>query len=131
VYAAIGLTSFALASAGASDLTLPQWRALVVIGRDEGLRVGAVASRIGTSLPSTSRLVLRLERHGYVSTDRDQTDRRATVVRLTSEGRAVRARVVERRRELVLSAIDAGALPLPRDLSGGLSVLARALGPYE
>jgi DNA-binding MarR family transcriptional regulator len=131
LYAAIGITSFALADADASELTLPQWRALVVVGREDGIRVGALATRIGTSLPSTSRLVVRLERHGYVATARDERDRRATIVTLTDTGRAVRTRVVERRRELVRSAIEAGAGRLPRDLTRGLAVLAKALAPYE
>jgi DNA-binding MarR family transcriptional regulator len=131
LYAAIGITSFALADADASELTLPQWRALVVVGREDGIRVGALATRIGTSLPSTSRLVVRLERHGYVTTARDERDRRATIVTLTETGLAVRTRVVERRRELVRGAVAAGARRLPRDLTRGLAVLAEALVPYE
>jgi DNA-binding MarR family transcriptional regulator len=131
LYAAIGITSFALADADVSELTLPQWRALVVIGREDGIRVGALATRIGTSLPSTSRLVVRLERHGYVSTARDERDRRATIVTLTDTGRAVRTRVVDRRRELVRGSIAAGTGRLPRDLTRGLAALAKALSPYE
>ena len=131
IFGAIGLTSFALADADVADLTLTQWRAMVVIGRANGLRVGEIASRVGMSLPSTSRLVGRLERRGYVATVRDETDRRATLVTMTDEGRRVRSAVIERRRELMNSSLAAYGSTLPKDLSRGLATLARAFAPYE
>ena len=130
-FGAVGITSFALADASVADLTLPQWRALVVIGRADGVRVGEVARRIGLSLPSTSRLIGRLERRGYVSTERDDRDRRAILVRLSPSGHAVRQAVIERRRELMHHALSPYAGRLPRDLSKGLATLGRAFDGYE
>ncbi len=132
IFGAIGLTSFALADASASDLTLSQWRALVVIGRrSDRVRVGEIAARVGMSLPSTSRLVTRLERRGYVVTERDESDRRATLVRLTPAGRRVREAVIARRRELFAAAVEAQGRDLPNDLPRGLAALAAALDRYE
>jgi len=131
IFGAIGLTSFALADNDAADLTLAQWRAMVVIGRTDGLRVGEIGARVGMSLPSTSRLISRLERHGYVSTARDERDRRATIVRMTDEGRRVRSAVIERRRQLMNSSLAAYGSQLPTDLADGLTTLARAFSPYE
>ena len=128
---AIGMTSFALADVAVADLTLAQWRALVVVGRTDAIRVGDIASRIGLSLPSTSRLVGRLERRGYVTTERDDRDRRATLVRLTPEGRDVREAVLARRRELMNQALTAYATRLPKDLTRGLAVIAKAFDRYE
>lgn len=130
-FGAIGITSFALADASATELTLPQWRALVVVGRADAIRVGDIAARIGLSLPSTSRLIGRLERRGYVSTERDESDRRATLVRLTPGGRSVRESVIVRRRELMSSALSAQSARLPKDLSKGLATLAKAFDRYE
>ena len=129
VFRAIGLTSFAVADAASVDLTLHQWRALVVIGRDGTIRVGEVALQIGTPLPATSRLLARLERRGLSASARDEADRRATNVWLTPDGRAVRDAVIRRRRQLMLAALaDRGALP--KDLTRGLEALGAAFAPF-
>lgn len=130
-FGAIGITSFALAGAAASELTLSQWRALVVVGRTDGIRVGDVAARVGISMPAASRLLRRLERRGYVATARDESDRRATLVRLTVAGSRLRTAVIERRRALLNEALAAHASRLPKDLSGGLRVLGEAFDRYE
>ena len=130
LFGAIGMTTIALADASASDLTLSQWRALVVIGRAGKLRVGDVAVRIGTSLPSTSRLIGRLERRGYVRTERDERDKRATLVTLTARGVSVRSAVIARRREIMTTALSTSTTRLPADLSGGLAALAKAFDSY-
>ena len=59
---------------------------LVVGAATDGIRVGEIAGRIGSAVPTTSRLVRRLERRGLVAAERDEADRRATLVRLTPTG---------------------------------------------
>lgn len=130
VFGAIGLTSFALAKSSLADLTLHQWRALVVIGRAGTIRVGEVAMQIGTALSPTSRLLSRLEGRGYVASARDENDRRATNIRLTPLGEKVRQEVIERRRQLMLEALRNDRSPLPQDLTGGLHALGKAFAPY-
>jgi DNA-binding MarR family transcriptional regulator len=130
IFGAIGLTSFALAQASTAELTLHQWRALVVIGRAGTIRVGEVALQIGTAMPATSRLLSRMERRGLVASSRDETDRRATNVTLTPYGDEVRLAVIERRRQLMLQAIRRQGRQLPRDLKRGLDVLGRSFAPY-
>ena len=68
--ALVAVTARALSEAvNDLDLTLSQWRVLVVIGqRKRPLRVGEIATRIEASLPSTSRILRRLERRGLIST---------------------------------------------------------------
>lgn len=131
LFGAVGMTSIALAESAATDLTLPQWRAMVVIGRGSGIRVGDAAARIGISLPSASRLIRRLEDRGYVSTERDESDRRGTLVRLTPEGQRVRAAVINRRRELMTAALSRHGKRLPKDLTRGLRTIALAFDEYE
>jgi DNA-binding MarR family transcriptional regulator len=127
---AIGMTSVALANAAAGGLTMSQWRALVVIGRADQVRVGGVATAAGMSLPSTSRLIRRLERGGLVASNRDEEDRRATLVTLTPAGRRLRDDVVRRRRVLMEEALIARGTRLPDDLNGGLAAIARAFEPF-
>jgi len=127
---AIGMTAVALASAAAGGLTMSQWRALVVIGRADQVRVGGVATAAGMSLPSTSRLIRRLERGGLVTSNRDEEDRRATLVTLTPAGRRLRDDVVRGRRVLMEGALLARGTRLPEDLNGGLAAIARAFEQF-
>jgi DNA-binding MarR family transcriptional regulator len=130
VFGAIGLTSFALARSSVGHLTLHQWRALVVIGRAGSIRVGEVALQIGTALSATSRLLTRLERRGYVASTRDERDRRATNVRLTTLGERVRQAVIEQRREMLEAAITSQRVSLPANLVEPLHALGKAFAPY-
>jgi DNA-binding MarR family transcriptional regulator len=125
------MTAIALSVAAAGELTIPQWRALVVVGRADAVRVGDIAAAIGMSLPSTSRLVRRLERNGLVTTMRDESDRRATLVRISRRGRAIRERVVECRRSMMDEALSVHAPRLPAGLVQGLAAVANAFQQYR
>jgi DNA-binding MarR family transcriptional regulator len=130
MYAAIGLTTIALEQAAPGDLTLQQWRALVVLGRSGDTRVSDVAARVGISLPSASRLITRLMERGYVDSARDDRDRRETRVTLTRRGAEVRRAVISRRRQLLLASMGADAGTLPSGLGRDLAKLARAFEDY-
>jgi DNA-binding MarR family transcriptional regulator len=131
MFEAIGVTTMALSRASAGELTLAQWRALVVLGRAESLRVGGVSTAVGQSLPSTSRLIRRLEDRGLVATTRGEVDRRETLVSLTPAGHALRDEIIAIRREIIESALAEPHEPLTPGLEGGLSQVARLLGDYE
>lgn len=128
----VGITTVALAQATPGvELTFPQWRALMVIGTSEhGIRVGDIAGRLGSAVPTTSRLLRRLERRGLLSAARDEADRRATLVGLTPAGERLRATIVERRRDLVRLALGNGASKLSDDLLEGLTQIGAALGRF-
>jgi DNA-binding MarR family transcriptional regulator len=95
----VAITERAIASAG-TDLTFVQWRVLLIVGEQEdGVRVGEIAERIGAHASATSRLISRLRSRGVVMTHKDALDGRATRVQLTSIGRSLRRRVLEHRRQ--------------------------------
>lgn len=105
VFGAVAVTARALQAAGV-ELTLPQWRALVIVGGSTGgASVSDVAERLGSELSPTSRLIRRLERRGLVVTGKTAPDRRVTQVRLTDEGRALRRQVFESRRALLAEVV--------------------------
>jgi DNA-binding MarR family transcriptional regulator len=133
MFESVGVTTIALTRASPEiELSFPQWRALVVVGSSQdGMRVGEIANRIGSAVPSTSRLLRRLERRRLVVTERDETDRRATRVRLAPAGNRIRRSLVEQRRQLVRDALAARATPLPTDLLHGLREIGQALEGYE
>lgn len=114
-----------------SDLTLMQWRVLVVVGEQEtGLHVGTVGQRIGTTPPSASRIIRRLEDRALIELIRDEPDRRFMLVRLTRQGRALRSTLIDRRRSLIRSALESRAEALPPDLPGALEEIASVLSSH-
>jgi DNA-binding MarR family transcriptional regulator len=126
----VGMTAMALNEVGRhKDLTLAQWRVLVILGRGS-MRVGAIAERLGASLPSASRLVARMEAHGYVMSARDEADRRAMLVTLAPIGRATRDGVIARRKRLLAELVGSGDELATLSLEIGLAVLAERLARF-
>ncbi len=124
--ASVGLTATALVSSGHADLTLAQWRLIAVVaGATRPIHVGDIAARLGTSMPSASRLVRRLEDRRLVDTMRDEADRRSTLVRLTDAGSDLWAEVVADRRAAMARLLE-GEAQLPGDLGAGLAAIADA-----
>lgn len=106
----VAITARAITAAGA-DLTFAQWRVLLIVGdRVEGATVSEIAARIGAHASPASRLVSRLKRHGVVNTGKDDRDGRVTRVTLTTIGRTLRDRVLERRREDLAVVLEAAGL---------------------
>ena len=122
--ATMGMTTWALADATPGlDLSLLQWRALLIVGDDVvGARIGQVGDGVGLPLPAASRLVQRLQRRGLVHLERDPDDGRATRVQLTHAGSHVRSAVLARRRDLISEAL--GRTVLPAEAIQGLRVVA-------
>lgn len=102
-FGSVSLTTHALGRAAPGvELTLAQWRAMLVLGEDvRGARISTIADRVGVTLPATGRLVRRLERRGLVTLATDEADRRATRARLTDEGIRVREGIIQARRVLL------------------------------
>jgi DNA-binding MarR family transcriptional regulator len=129
VVAAVAVTARALSDV-APELTLLQWRVLVVVDEAaNGIAVGAIAARLGAKVAATSRLVGRLRSHGLVEAVRDEGDARISLVRLSPEGRRLRDRVIDRRR-VDLRASLAVAAPFP-EAERTLAELARQLEHRE
>lgn len=132
VVGAVGMTTAALeAFAPAVELTLAQWRALVVVARGDGIRIGEIGARVGMGVPSTSRLVRRLERRGLVVTERDESDRRATLVRATPAGHELWTSLVDHRRALIAEMVDSLGRPLPGRIVADVEALEAAFARYS
>ena len=125
----VAATNAAIVDVGAGDLSLSQWRMLVVLGGSGGsLRIHEIAERVGASMPSASRLVGRMERRGLVMSARDAIDLRGRRVALTADGEALRARVVQRRRAMIEERL--GDLPQDPGLVVGLEALVRRMAGW-
>jgi DNA-binding MarR family transcriptional regulator len=120
----IGITARAIdETPQAAELTLVQWRVLVITSQTEGLRIGELAGHLGISIPSASRLVRRIETQGLLTAIRAEDDRRATNIALTDAGRHIVDAVVRRRRELIGLALP----PEPKDLGSSPALLVRQI----
>jgi DNA-binding MarR family transcriptional regulator len=124
VVASVAVTARALAEV-APELTFVQWRVLAVLDSDDGEPVGKVAHALDAKVAAVSRLLSRMRRRGFVETRRDAADARVVRVTLTETGRALRERVVDRRRTDLAAAVRAG---LPSDAMVTLDRVATALG---
>ncbi len=75
-----------------SGLTGPQLAALQEINRQGPISAGNVARAIHLSQGTVTGILTRLEARGLVTRERSETDRRATVISITSSGEAVLSR---------------------------------------
>ncbi|HEY4227635.1 MAG TPA: MarR family transcriptional regulator [Candidatus Limnocylindrales bacterium] len=131
VVVGVAMTTRALAEATPGlDLTLSQWRVLLILGdADEGATVSEVASRVGVTLPATSRQLRRLARRGLVAIAPDERDRRAARARLTAEGTVVRDTILSYRRQRIAEVAD--GLELAASTTRDLATIVDAYDRYR
>ncbi len=125
--ALVAMAARSLADAG-EDVTLTQYRSLVVLASRGPQGVAALAEAVAVTPPTASRLVDRLVRKGLVRRRRDPHDRRQVHVGLTKAGRGLVDLVTERRRQeiaVLLTSIDP---QLQHAMAAGLEQLALAAG---
>jgi DNA-binding MarR family transcriptional regulator len=77
------------AARAASDLSLGQWAALRTLEKHGPMTPSELAAHEMVQPPSMTRIVARLEEHGYVTRTPDAGDRRQVVVSATPEGKAL------------------------------------------
>lgn len=94
----VAVAARSLAEVG-EDVTLPQYRALVVLSSRGPQRPGDLAEALATSPSTATRLCDRLERKGLIVRDREPEgdDRRAVRVHLSAKGAALVDHVTGRR----------------------------------
>lgn len=125
--ALVAVAARSLAAAG-EDVTLPQYRALVVLAGRGPQRVADLAEALAVTPSTATRMTDRLVRKGMVRRHRPPTNRRTVQVTLTATGRAlVDAVTVARRVEIgrVLRQVPTADRPA---LVAALSGLADAAG---
>ena len=90
-------------------ITPPQFDALVILDRAGDLTIGELSNRLYLAYSTTTDLVDRLERAGFVVRSRDTADRRVVLVKLQEKGKQVIERVLDARRAylgVVLETLD-------------------------
>lgn len=73
----------------AMGITYPQYLMLSVLGEEDGMTIGAIASRLSLESSTVTPPVKRLEQAGLVKRQRSAVDERQVQVYLTEVGRAL------------------------------------------
>jgi DNA-binding MarR family transcriptional regulator len=95
--ALVAVAARSLAAAG-DEVTLPQYRTLVVLGARGPQGTADLAAALAVNPSTATRLCDRLVRKGLVRRDRQAGDRRTVRIALTPAGRDLVAAVTRRRR---------------------------------
>lgn len=112
----------------AEDVTLTQYRSLVVLASRGPQPMASLAEALGVTPPTASRLCDRLVRKGLVRRRTDRSDRRQVRVALTEAGRRLVDVVTERRRRQIADLLSAVPEDARRSVAAGLQLLADAAG---
>lgn len=98
--AVVAITSRSLNEVGA-DVTLTQYRTLIVLASAGPQRVADLAVRLAVQPSTVTRLCDRLVARGLVARQHGETDRRAVWVTLTPSGQQLVGEVMTKRREML------------------------------
>jgi DNA-binding MarR family transcriptional regulator len=101
----VGLAARSLADLD-SDVTLPQYRALVVLASRGPQRVVDISAELGVNSSTGTRMCERLVRKGFIRRERSDTDRREVRLTLTDSGEYLVEEVTRRRRVELVRIVD-------------------------
>lgn len=123
----VGITARSLAGLDA-DVTLPQFRALMVLAMRGPQRPADISGELKVAPSTGTRMCERLVRKGLIRRSRTSSDRRVVRLRLTPAGRALVEEVVERRRDELAAIVAATAVHWQPAVTAALHAFAEAAG---
>lgn len=104
--ALVAVAARSLTASAASEVTLPQYRALVVLAARGTLRVGDLAELLGVHPSTATRLCDRLVDRQLVRRAVDRVNRRETTITLSQRGRALVDEVTDVRRAEIRTIVE-------------------------
>jgi DNA-binding MarR family transcriptional regulator len=123
----VGITARSLAALDA-DVTLPQFRALVVLAMRGPQRPADISAELKVAPSTGTRMCDRLVRKGLVRRARTPSDRRVVRLRLTPAGEDLVDEVIRRRREELAAIVDATSEHWRPTVTAALHAFAEAAG---
>ncbi|MCM4078619.1 MarR family winged helix-turn-helix transcriptional regulator [Paractinoplanes hotanensis] len=121
----VGLAARSLADLD-EDVTLPQYRTLVVLVSRGPQRIVDLAQELTVTSSTATRMCNRLVRKGLVARQERPDDRRAAWVTLTAAGRDLVGAVMRRRRESLAGLVGELAMTRPLAFAATLNALVEA-----
>ncbi|MFF3854482.1 MarR family winged helix-turn-helix transcriptional regulator [Micromonospora sp. NPDC002575] len=125
--ALVGLTTRSLAGIG-PEITLPQFRTLVVLAARGPQRAADIAAELGVAPSAGTRMCDRLAAKGLVQRTRSTSDRRVVRLRLSTAGTGLVDRVFRQRREALSRIVAATATHWCPEAVAALTAFAAAAG---
>ena len=110
------------------DVTLPQYRALVVLGQHGPQRTVDLAAALAVTPPTATRMCDRLVAKSLVVRDRSDEDRRTVTVSLSQAGQGLVGEVTARRRAELRVLLGGMPPERRRSVVDGLRWFAEATG---
>jgi DNA-binding MarR family transcriptional regulator len=131
--AAVLVASRALVGVAARSLdpvtiTLPQYRALLLLSEHGDQNVGGLAELLGIHPSTATRLCDRLLASGYIDRATSRENRREVTVVLSAKGRALVRKVTTRRREEIRRIVSVLTPADRAKLVAGFTAFAAAIG---
>lgn len=123
----VGLAARSLADLDA-DVTLPQFRALVVLATRGPQRAADISAELQVAPSTGTRMCDRLIRKGLIRRTRSTADRRVVRLRVTPAGQRLVAEVIRRRREELARIVAATADYWQPAVTEALAAFAAAAG---
>ena len=115
-------------SAVAEDITIAQYRTLVVLASRGPQRLADLAEHLGVTPPTAGRMCDRLARRGLVARQRAHDDRRVVRISLTEDGRRIVDDATRRRRVFLARILAAMPAERRQDAAAALRAFAAAAG---
>ena len=126
--ALVAVAARSLAAAAGAEVTLPQYRALVVLAAKGQCRVGDLADALEIHPSTATRLCDRLVEHKLVKRAVDRANRRETAISLSANGRDVVENVTTVRRREIRAIVDRIPEELQRPAIAALRAFSDAAG---
>ncbi len=108
------------------DMSTPQFKALLLISEEEGIRMRELARKMGGSFSNATVLVDRLVERGLVERLAEPEDRRVVLVRVSEEGRFLIEQLVTSWRAISTSILETLAPEELDTVHDALRILLRA-----
>ncbi|WP_018717414.1 MarR family winged helix-turn-helix transcriptional regulator [Arhodomonas aquaeolei] len=74
-------------------ISIPEWRVLAHLAREEPLSAGVLSERTNMDKPRVSRALQRMARSALIERESDAHDQRVAVIRMSAHGRATYERI--------------------------------------
>jgi DNA-binding MarR family transcriptional regulator len=123
----VGLASRSLVRID-DDVTLPQYRVLVLLVGRGPQRVVDLAQELAVTSSTATRMCNRLIRKGLATRQARDDDRRASWIALTPAGRDLVGQVMQVRREMLAELVREVSLTRPRAFAAVLHAFVEAAG---
>lgn len=115
-------------SAVAEDITIAQYRTLVVLASRGPQKLADLAEQLSVTPPTAGRMCDRLVRRGLVTRHRAHDDRRVVRISLTKDGRKIVDDATERRRVFLAGILAAMPAERREEVAAALRAFADAAG---